>query len=176
MRRARPPETAPVFRARPRFAGLLLWGAVFVGVWGPAGAAESCRSAELVRVHDGDTVSLRCDTVLVKLRFADIDAPEYRQPGGRQAREALVALLDNRRLVVETRATDRYGRRIGDILVGDEKVSLRLVSQGWAWCGPRSARTCRSRQDAARDARRGLWQDAAPVPPWRWREQHPYRP
>jgi micrococcal nuclease len=141
-----------------------------------AGAERHCREPELVRVHDGDTLSLRCDGRLMKLRLASIDAPEYRQPSGRAARAALAAALEGRRFSVRTSAADRYGRQIGEVLVDGELVSLRLVSEGWAWCGPRTAKACRQRQDAAKAARRGLWADPDPQPPWRWRQQHPYKP
>lgn len=174
MQRAPRPEPAQTSQARPRTAGLLLWWTVlFIASVAPVSAEEGCRQPELVRVHDGDTVSLRCDARLLKLRFADIDAPEYRQPGGRDARAALAALLEGRRFSVRTRATDRYGRRIGEILIDSEPVSLKLVSQGWAWCGPRSAKACHTRQDEARAARRGLWREQEPEPPWRWRKRHP---
>lgn len=43
-----------------------------------------------------------------------------------------------------------------------------------AWVFDRYAtdRTLYAIQDEARAARRGLWSDAAPVPPWEWRAQH----
>ncbi|MES0874319.1 thermonuclease family protein [Sinimarinibacterium thermocellulolyticum] len=160
--------------SKPRTAGLLLVGALCcvlpTGTW-----AQACRRAEVVRVHDGDTLTLRCDGKPLTLRLAGIDAPEYRQPGGREARAALAALIDGRPLAVAVTASDRYGRRIGDISIDGNEVSLSLVAQGWAWCGARSAAACRSRQESARRARRGLWREPDPLPPWRWRELHPYR-
>jgi endonuclease YncB( thermonuclease family) len=48
------------------------------------GAAESF-SGEVVRVTDGDTISVMRDGQAVKVRLANIDCPEMRQAYGEQA-------------------------------------------------------------------------------------------
>jgi micrococcal nuclease len=158
---------------RPRPAGpSFFWIVLLLLVAAPV-AAGDCKRPELLRVHDGDTVSLRCAQGVVKLRLGGIDSPEYGQAHGRQARAALQRLLAGHTLEVQTRATDRYGRRIGDVLVDGHSVSLQMVEQGWAWCGQRAAAECRARQQRARKARLGLWQQAEPMPPWHWRRLNP---
>lgn len=57
-------------------------------------------------------------------------------------------------------------------------VCLALIREGLAWHYTACAReqTPQEREDywqaqeAAQKARRGLWQDAQPVPPWGWRK------
>ena len=124
-------------------------------------------------MHDGDTLSLRCADRAFKLRLGAVDAPEYRQAQGQAARNALADHLLGRGLRVESHATDRYGRVIGEIWLDQQPVSLWLVSQGWAWCALRASETCRTVQHEARQQQRGLWQAPAPVEPWTWRAQHP---
>ena len=47
-------------------------------------------------VHDGDTVTIVDKSGHVeKIRLADIDAPEYRQPYGKTARQSLAQKLKN---------------------------------------------------------------------------------
>ena len=47
------------------------------------------------KVHDGDTVTVVDENGHAeKIRLADIDAPEYRQPYGKIARDALARKLD----------------------------------------------------------------------------------
>jgi micrococcal nuclease len=164
-------------RDRPRAAGPLLFWVLFLLLASvPSAAAQvECSRAQLLRVHDGDTVSLRCAQRTMKLRLADVDAPELGQRHGRDARDALRRLLTGRQLEVHTRATDRYGRHLGDVLVDGHSVSMRLVEQGWAWCGQRAGAPCATRQRQARGTRTGLWQQAEPEPPWQWRKRHPRR-
>ncbi len=164
---------------KPRRAGLsCFWGALCAALLvltPPAVSAKAaCAAPTVLRVHDGDTVSLRCKQgPPIKLRLAGIDAPERGQPYGRAATRALTEMLANRPLRVESRATDRYGRVIGDVIVDGKSVSERLVVQGLAWCGRRATRACKGRQREAQEARRGLWRDKAPIPPWQWRKAHP---
>ena len=155
-------------------AGLFRYGAV-VGlllllVWAPQASAWQCE-ARIERVHDGDTLSLRCPERRFKLRLHGVDAPELSQPSGQRARTALQRYLSGRELQVSSRATDVYGRVIGAATVEGESVAAWLVESGWAWCAPRARAECRQRQAAAQAARHGLWKDEGAVAPWVWREQ-----
>ncbi len=68
---------------------------------------------------------------------------------------------------------DRYGRTIADVILPDGRVLNReLVRAGFAWWYRRYApedETLEQLECEARGARRGLWADAEPVPPWEWR-------
>jgi endonuclease YncB( thermonuclease family) len=49
------------------------------------------------------------------------------------------------------------------------------VQDGWAWWYERYAPDDHQLAAAQRDAkaaRRGLWQDKNPIPPWEWRRNH----
>lgn len=128
----------------------------------------------MLRVHDGDTVTLRCgDAEPVRVRLADIDAPELHQPYGPQAREALVLAIGGASVGVRSRAVDRYQRLVANIDRSGADVGLVLVADGLAWCGLRPSVACRSSMKAAREARRGLWVQPDPEPPWQWRRKHP---
>lgn len=136
----------------------------------------------VVVVIDGDTVLFRPDPAAAstraffKLRLADIDAPEAGQAHGTAATRALEAIALGRRGEVEIVATDRYGRRVGRLAVGDTAVNAALVRHGHAWASPyRRQAELRVLEDAARAARRGLWRDPAPTPPWVWRRAGPVR-
>ena len=142
----------------------------------PAGAGVL--AGRVFAVIDGDTVLFKPDPArtaraFFKLRLADIDAPESGQPHGDDAKRALETLTRERRATVETRATDRYGRLVGDLYVDGQRVNAELVRAGHAWASrwhpdPTLVRL----ESEARAARLGLWADIAPVPPWRWRTTH----
>lgn len=132
-------------------------------------------AAQPERVHDGDTISLRCasSASVIRVRLANIDAPELHQAYGPEASAALRELTAGQTVVVDAVATDRYGRVVASLSVAGHDLGLQLVARGLAWCGLRPSRKCHRLQADARDARRGLWAQADAEPPWQWRRAHP---
>lgn len=132
----------------------------------------------IVGVTDGDTVTL-LDKAQVqhKIRLAGIDAPEKKQAFGMRSKENLSDLVFNRQVTVETGKTDRYGREVGVVFVSGKDANLEQVRQGLAW-HYKAYQKEQSETDKAlyahaeveaRAAKRGLWRDAEPVPPWEFR-------
>ncbi len=173
---------------------LALLGAAFGTAW-----ADTLAGTVIV-VIDGDTLLFKPDRegpasrAFLKIRLADIDAPEKDQPYGAAATRVLKALVLDQRVAVDTVATDVYGRKIARIRKGALQVNTELVRRGYAWVygstrasarrGTESVRgssryrrnaALRDAQRAARRAQRGLWQDAAPTPPWVWRRERSAR-
>lgn len=72
---------------------------------------------------------------------------------------------------VQSSGKDRYGRTIGQITADGKDVNHEMVATGMAWHYEKYDRSAdlRDAEKAARAARRGLWADKAPVPPWDWR-------
>ncbi len=136
--------------------------------------AETLTGVVIV-VIDGDTVLFKPDhyapqsRAFLKLRLAGIDAPEAAQPYGEAATQALKQLALKRRASFESLATDRYGRRVGWLDVGGVDASALLADSGLAWPARNAPAALRQQVQVVRDARRGLWADAEPVPPWVWR-------
>ena len=112
-------------------------------------------------VMDGDTVLLlpEAEREPVKVRIQGIDAPESCQPGGEGSRDALIALVLRRPVLVELHGPDSYGRQLGRLRVGEQDVGEAMVRSGWAWAW--SYRTGRgpyaALQREAEGARRGLF-------------------
>jgi len=57
-------------------------------------------------------------------------------------------------------------------------VNALQVRDGFAWVFRRFENdpALIALEDEAKAARRGLWRDPEPVPPWVWRERHPPKP
>jgi endonuclease YncB( thermonuclease family) len=75
--------------------------------------------------------------------------------------------------VVRVRGRDRYGRTIGDVFLPDGRhLNQELVRAGYAWWYRRYSADQRlaALEGEARAARRGLWTDPNPQPPWEWRK------
>ena len=129
-------------------------------------------TGRVVGVTDGDTITVRTQTDTIKVRLSGIDTPERGQPFGTKAKQALSGQVFGKDVTVNSSGEDRYGRTLGEIIVGGESVNVWLVRGGWAWWYERYApddKQLRDAQQAAQQAKLGLWADANPVPPWEWR-------
>ncbi len=135
---------------------------------------------EVVALSDGDTVTvLDAGRTTHKIRLAGIDAPEKRQPFGERARQNLSALVFRKQVTVEWSTQDRYGRIVGKVMVQGEDAGLAQIRSGLAWHYKAYQRQQAAPDRAiyadaevvARQARRGLWSEAAPVAPWDYRRE-----
>lgn len=133
-------------------------------------------SGRVVGVLDGDTIDvLRSDNTSVRIRFNGIDAPEKDQPYGQKSKAHLSGLVFNQTVRVEYSSTDRYGRILGDVFVGETKTALwvnkEMIDAGLAWHYKQynSDDRLALAEDAARQAKRGLWAGPGPIAPWEWR-------
>jgi micrococcal nuclease len=135
-------------------------------------------SARVIVVMDGDTVMVLRGAQKIKIRLADIDAPEKDQVFGMESRRALLDKVYKKEVVVTTRAIDKYGRTVADLGLDGRNINEEMVESGMAWEYSWHHRnpTYRARQSEARRAKRGLWADATPTPPWVWRKTHPAKP
>lgn len=126
----------------------------------------------VVAIADGDTLTvLNEDFQQVKIRLAEIDAPEKRQAFGTRSRQSLGELCHEKRAEVRVTDVDRYKRIVGRVSCGGVDANAAQVRRGMAWVYDRYARdkTLYRLQDEALDARRGLWADPTPIAPWEWR-------
>lgn len=109
-----------------------------------------------------------------KNRLAGIDAPEKRQAFGNVSKQSLVDMVAGQAVAVEWVKVDKYGRKLGKVLLAGLDCNLVQVKRGLAWHYKQYQREQSSadRQSyaaaeiEARAAKLGLWRDAAPVPPW----------
>ena len=150
---------------RIQIVGLLLW---FVAA--SANAAEW--SGRVVGIADGDSLTLLVDGHRqVKVRLAGIDASEHDQPFGQRSRQSLSELAFSKTATVAVSKIDDYGRSIGTVTVGGVNVEAEQVRRGLAWVYRHYSHDARllALEAEAKAARRGLWADANPIPPWDWR-------
>lgn len=127
----------------------------------------------VVGVADGDTITvLTSGKEQVRVRIYGIDAPETRQPFGTVSKKGLSDRVFRKEVRVEVLDTDRYGRTVGRVFLGEADVGLDQVRAGLAWWYARFAANDEALHEAeaeAHQAKRGLWADEEPTPPWEWR-------
>jgi len=129
-------------------------------------------AGRVVGVTDGDTLTVLVDRRPVKVRLHGIDAPEKAQAFGARSKQALSTLAFGKDAAVDVRDTDRYGRLVAVVTVAGRNVNREQVRAGMAWWYRKYApddRELQALEADARKARRGLWADRAPVPPWEFR-------
>jgi micrococcal nuclease len=130
-----------------------------------AAAANPEASLRVSRVIDGDTLVLADGR---HVRLAQVDAPETNACFGSQSTAALRRLADGQSVTLRRPSTapktDRYGRTLADIYVGDTSINEALVREGaagfYAQFGPEDpelARRLVAAEEEAREAGRGLW-------------------
>jgi micrococcal nuclease len=100
----------------------------------PPTALPGGELATVVDVIDGDTIDVDLNGEVFRVRYVGIDTPEREDPCYREATQANSDLVDNQtvRLVKDRSETDKYGRRLRYVYVGDTFVNAVLVEQGWA--------------------------------------------
>lgn len=132
----------------------------------------------VVHVADGDTLTVRCGAGQVTkqvVRLAEIDAPEDGQPFGALSRRRLVVACLRQPATLVVRSRDVYGRAVAKVSCAGMDAGAAQVTAGMAWAFDRYARDPElyRLQNEARGAKRGLWSEPAPMPPWEWRKAHP---
>ena len=129
------------------------------------------------KVIDGDSMEVLVDSRTVRVRLHAIDAPERAQPFSRRSSQELRSRLLRESVTLVPRNTDVHGRLVAVVRHRDEDIGLAQVRAGLAWhfrCyarqQPESDRLLYAAAErSARDSRAGLWADANPVSPWRYR-------
>lgn len=130
-------------------------------------------TGSVIRVLDGDTIEVLQGQNPVRVRLANIDAPEKKQPFGRWSAEQLKTLVAGKQVTVTYTQKDRYGRVLGLVETTYSNVNRSQVISGAAWVYDQynTDGLLPALQEEARTQKRGLWADSAPVAPWEWRQK-----
>ena len=136
-------------------------------------------TGRVVRVTDGDTiVVLDTNNTQHKIRLTGIDAPERKQAFGTKSKEHLSDSVAGKFVVVEYEKRDYYKRILGKVLLSNQDINLEQIKAGLAWHykkyqneqTPDDRYIYSKTEIEAKEAKRGLWADPNPVPPWEYRK------
>ncbi len=129
----------------------------------------------VVAIADGDTLTVRCgvpgEYQQVKVRLAEIDAPEKAQPFGNRSRQHLAALCFQQQATIRPATTDRYGRTVARVECRGQDANLEQVRAGMAWAYTKylTDPEVKRAEESAQAAGIGLWSDHEALAPWEWR-------
>jgi micrococcal nuclease len=159
------------------FAPLLVHGQVI--------SKSALQDVQVIKVHDGDTVTLMINGRMRKTRLIGIDAPEMNQrPWGRRAKEHLIDILNHTDWLVtmetDVVTIDKYGRSLVYLWTKNkELINERMVLDGYAvlfTIKPNSTYVDRFRKAelSARGEKRGIWgPDGLKEKPIEYKKKHP---
>ena len=89
--------------------------------------------------------------------------------------EAVPAELQAKGVTVQAYSHDKYKRTLGDVILPDGmSLNQELVKQGWCWWYRKyepSDAVLEGLENEAGEAKKGLWVDPQPAPPWEWRKR-----
>lgn len=130
-------------------------------------------AGKVIKVADGDTVTIVSNSKQYKIRLAGIDTPEKTQPYFSQAKQFTSSQVFNKQVKADVRDKDRYGRYVADVYYGDKWLNLELVKVGAAHVYERYTNDPHlfNAQAVAKNNKKGIWSLPASqqTPPWEFR-------
>ena len=128
----------------------------------------------VIKVHDGDTITVESEQKHLVVRLNGIDAPEISQRFGKESQKFLSDLVLNKIVSVQTLGKDVYSRSIGKVTLNDIDINAKMVECGYSWWNNQycpKEKSLHILETSARASKLGLWSDTeTPIPPWRWRK------
>jgi micrococcal nuclease len=128
---------------------------------------------KVIGISDGDTMTLLVDSKPLKIRLANIDAPEKKQAYGQKSKESLSDICWNTDATYQAQSIDRYGRTVALVYCNGIEASAEQVKRGFAWAYTQYNKDAAlpALEQAARTAKVGLWNDDNPIAPWAFRKK-----
>ena len=172
---------------------------ILIAYQGSLLAATTTLSGKVIKVYDGDTLTLQTDDGKEhSIRFEHIDAPEInpKQDYGKESRDALRALVLNKNVTVKVSGQDQYNRNLGVVYLGKGggwtinkygqwmkipsllkrkiNINLEMAVKGYAWHYKdySNEQQYSTAETQARLAKIGLWAANNPTAPWVFRQQN----
>lgn len=133
-------------------------------------------SGQVAYVIDGDTFQLSSHKLGdIRIRIAEIDAPELHQPYGQKAKSYLKGLIESETIICSIMEKDRYGRYIAKIKVPGTRnidVAAEMVRAGYAWHYKKysASQELANIEMKAKLKKKGLWSAQDAVAPWIYRQ------
>ena len=111
--------------------------------------------ATVIGISDGDTLTVLDESKWqVKIRLAEIDAPEKQQPFGTRSKQSLSELCFGKKAEIKPRVKDRYGRTVARVTCDGIDANAEQVNRGMAWVYRKYAGTIPLRAAARGEGRK----------------------
>ena len=128
---------------------------------------------KVIEVNSGDVLTVFNLNRPVRVKLLGVDAPEMNQLFGDVAKKHLADLVLNKSVLVEYSGIAADSSLTGRVLLDNADIGAQMIRDGAAWFDTNTNRLSGTDRDvyqqseqAARNERRGLWQQESPVAPW----------
>lgn len=147
----------------------------------------------VTKVSDGDTFKIIPDKEMhgaktnkkgeVSVRLYGVDAPETKKPQwaaqsySEEAKDYISSLVEGKTVTCELKDIDRYQRAVCIVTAKGRNVNIEMIRAGYAWAyvqyldRPHASEYI-GLEEEARKARKGIWKESNPTPPWEFRKVH----
>ena len=130
---------------------------------------------KVIKVTDGDSINILHEGDSLRIRLADIDTPEHKQPYWRKYKDALADYIAGKEVSVDEYDVDRYRRIVGHVYHSSYWINVAMVRSVNAYVYPRYAMSIRlyELEQDARETKAGIWKlpKNERIMPWEWRKK-----
>ncbi len=91
----------------------------------PAPLSPEYQSGHVAHVIDGDTLILSGSKQ--RLRLWGVDAPEMKDKGGEQSKNALSVMVEGKKIRYIKIDADKYGRTVARVFVKDQEINKLMI-------------------------------------------------
>ncbi len=143
----------------------------------PTVASEGTFTGTCTKVKDGEEFTLKtADGKSLHIYLNGTDAPEQEQDPAtcQAAKETLTELILNKELRAVV-SSSGSGRSYAAVYAADTYINAEMVRRGLSWYSSLHApddAELKAADKAAKAAKQGIWAQAKPIAPWKWRKNN----
>lgn len=129
---------------------------------------------KVIEVNSGDVITIYNLNRRVRVKLMGVDAPEMDQAFGDVAKKHLADLVLEKSVLVEYAGIAADSSLTGRVLLNDADIGAQMIRDGAAWFDANNGNRLSANdrdvyqqsESAARNEKRGLWQQENAVAPW----------
>ncbi|MEY2612182.1 MAG: Endonuclease YhcR precursor [Planctomycetota bacterium] len=136
---------------------------------------EEAIEGDVTKVIDGDSIKVRTtDGMEYEIQIEGTDAPELKQPFGKESAEALQKMLGTSKVKVTWQKKDNFERLLAQVYVEDKHINSEMIRTGNAWHFKRynQSKKLADLEIEAKKEKLGLWGTDNPQAPWDYRKEN----
>lgn len=157
----------------------ILFSALLLLVGGLAAPAHGMETVQFLSLIDGDSMLVKYNGRAQEVRLIGIDAPEWGQEYGTQAKKHALHFCygSELRLEFDQKRKDRYGRLLAYVYCGSRMLNESMIRDGYAIAvkvkpNAKYYKRFKSLEEMARKERRGFWlRGGLKETPAQWRKR-----
>jgi len=138
-------------------------------------AKEESIEGNVTKVIDGDSIKVRTSEGMeYEVQLEGTDAPELKQPFGKESAEALQKMLGTSKVKVTWQKKDNFERPLAQVYVEDKHINSEMLRTGNTWHFKRynQSKKLADLEIEAKKEKLGLWGTDNPQAPWDYRKEN----